>query len=163
MKFGPMCPKKAISKPFIVFLLCLSAYLLVGCAGTYGRVTFDDNVTDAFKTYQLPYDLKFYYYGVGNRHYAIVGLESKWELQSRIWRDIDPQTEKFKEAVKYIWEIENRPPYIARGSHIFDTEGNTVGVYFSGLYATVKFGPENQIQVMPDTVHHEGFLEERAD
>ena len=70
--------------------------------------------------------------------------------------------EKFKEAVKYIWEIERQPPYLARGSHIFDTEGNKAGVYYAGLYVTVKFGPDNQIQVMPDTVHSEGFLEERV-
>ena len=163
MKIRPFCPQKATSKLIVAFLFCLLALALaVGCAGSYGRVTFDDNVTDAFQADQLPSDLKFYYYGVGNRHYAIVGLEPRWELQSRIWRDIDPQSEKFKEAVKYIWEVEQRPPYNARGSQIFDPEGNKIGMYFSGLYVTVKFGPDNQIQVMPDTANQEGFLEERA-
>ena len=163
MKSGPFCLKKATSKPFIAFLFGLLAFTLAaGCAGSYGQVTFDDNVTDAFKAGQVPSDLKFYYYGVNNRHYAIVGLDPKWELKSRLWSQIDPQTEKFKEAVKNMWEIERFPPYSLRGSKIFDNEGNQVGVYYSSLYATVKFGSDNQIQVMPDTVHSEGFLEERA-
>jgi hypothetical protein len=162
VKNRPFCPKKTTSKPFIAFLSGLLAFVLAaGCAGSYGRFAFDENVTDAFKTYQVPPDLKFYYYGVNNRHYAIVGLDPKWELRSRIWRPIDPQTEEFKKAVRYIWEIEIRPPYYPRGSNIFDNEGNKVGVYYSSLYATVKFGPDNQIQVMPDSGFHEGFREER--
>jgi len=163
MKISAYYPKKVASKPFIALLFGLLAFALAtGCAGSYGRVAFDDNVTDAFKTGQVPSDFKFYYYGVNNRHYAIVGLDPKWELQSRIWSEIDPQSEKFKEAVKFMWEIENYPPYNVRGSHIFDIEGKKIGVYYSCLYATVKFGSDNQIQVMPDTVHSEGFFEERV-
>ena len=163
MKSAPFCPKRAISNPVIVFLFGLLVFALAaGCTGSYGRVAFDDNVTDAFEAGQVSSDLKFYYYGVNKRHYAIVGLDPKWELRSRIWSDIDPQTEKFKEAVKYIWEIERYPPYLARGSNIFDNEGNKIGVYYSSLYVTVKFGSDNQIQVMPDTVHSEGFFEERV-
>jgi len=162
MKSRQFCPKKATSKPFIAFLFGLLVFALAaGCTGSYGRVAFDDNVTDAFKAGQVSSDFKFYYYGVNNRHYAIVGLDPKWELQSRIWRQIDPQAEKFKEAVNHMWEIELYPPYYARGSHIFDNEGNKAGVYYSSLYVTVKFGSDNQIQVMPDTVSHEGFREER--
>ena len=163
MTIIPFCLRKATSQPFIGFLFGLLAFALAaGCAGSYGRVAFDDNVTDAFEAGQVSSDLKFYYYGVNNRHYALVGLNPKWELQSRIWSEIDPRDEKFKEAVKYIWEIERYPPYIARGSNIFDIEGNKIGVYYSSLYVTVKFGSDNQIQVMPDTVHSEGFLEERV-
>ena len=163
MKSGPFCPEKVNSKPFIAFLFGLLAFALAaGCGGSYGRAAFDDNVTDAFKTYRVSSDFKFYYYGVNNRHYALVGLDPKWELQSRIWSEIDPQTEKFKEAVKSMWETERYPPYSARGSHIFDNEGNKIGVYYSSLYVTVKFGSDNQIQVMPDSVSNEGFFEERA-
>lgn len=163
MRKRPFNPKQFISKPFVAFLFGLSAFALAaGCAGSYGRVTFDDNVTDAFKAGRVPSDFKFYYYGVNNRHYAIVGLDPKWELRSRIWRPIDPQTEEFRKAVKNIWEIEHQAPYYARGSNIFDNEGNKIGVYYSSLYVTVKFGSDNQIQVMPDTVRDEGFLEERV-
>lgn len=163
MKIKAPFPKKAASKPFIALLFGLLAFVMVaGCGGSYGRVTFDDNVTNAFKTDRVPSDYKFYYYGLNNRHYAILGLDPKWELQSRIWREIDPQSEKFKEAVKYMWEIERYPPYNVRGSHIFDNQGNKIGVYYSGLYASVKFGSDNQIQVIPDTVHSEGFFEERV-
>lgn len=162
MRKRPFSLNQVISKPFITFLFGLLAFALAaGCTGSYGRVAFDENVADAFKTFQVPADYKYYYYGVNNRHYAILGLDPKWKLQSRIWRQIDPQTEKFKEAVKYMWEIENYPPYYVRGSYIFDNEGNKVGVYYSSFYATVKFGSDNRIEVIPDTVHHEGFREER--
>ena len=162
MKLRTFYSPNADSLSFIAFVYALVVFALAaGCAGSYGRVAFDDKVTDAFKTGQIPSDFKFYYYGLNNRHYAIVGLDPKWELRSRIWSEIDPQSEKFKEAVAYMWEIEGYPPYNVRGSNIFDNEGKKIGVYYSCLYATVKFGSENQIQVMPDKVYHEGFLEER--
>ena len=163
MKISAFYPKKNASKSFIAFLYgLLVCALAAGCARSYGRVAFDDNVSDAFKTGRVPSDFNFYYYGVNNRHYAIVGLEPKWVLKSRIWSEIDPQSEKFKKAVEYMWEIENYPPYNVRGSNIFDNEGKKIGVYYSCLYATVKFGADNQIKVMPDTVYSEGFFEERV-
>ena len=163
MKFRSFCPQNGTSISFIAFLYGLVAFALVtGCAGSYGRVAFDENVTDAFKTGQVSSEFKFYYYGLNNRHYAIVGLDPGWELQSRIWSEIDPQSEKFKKALANMWEIENYPPYNVRGSNIFDNEGKKIGVYYSCLYATVKFGSDNQIQVMPDTVRSEGFFEERV-
>ena len=157
----PFYPKQAISKPLFFLFGVLVLALTAGCAGSYGRIAFDKGVTDAFKTFQVPPDYKFYYYGVNNRHYALLGLDPKWKLQSRIWTQIDPQTEKFKKAVRYMWEIENYFPYYPRGSYILDNEGNKVGVYYSALYATVKFGPDNHIEVIPDTVDHEGLREER--
>ena len=100
MRIRPFYLKKVTSKPFIAFLFGLMVFALtVGCAGSYGRVTFDDNVTDAFRTHQLPSDYNYYYYGIGNRHYALVGLDPKWELKSRIWREIDPQSETGLPAV----------------------------------------------------------------
>ncbi len=161
MKIRPLCSPKTPVKLFFVFGPGLLALVLTaGCSGSYGRVTFDDGVTAAFKTHQVPSDLKYYYYGLYNRHYALVGLDPKFELQTRIWRPIDPQSERFKEAVRNAWEIEHYAPYYARGSRILDLNGNQVGVYYSSFYVSVKFGSDNQIRVMPDSVDHEGFLRE---
>ena len=65
MRKRPFNLNQVISKPFITFLFGLLAFALAaGCTGSYGRVAFDENVADAFKTFQVPPDYKYYYYGV---------------------------------------------------------------------------------------------------
>ena len=51
-----------------------------------------------------------------------------------------------------IWDNDFHVPYIARGAHIIDNSGDTVGVYYSSLiFPTVKFQSDNQVMVILDT------------
>lgn len=151
-------PQKTTGLTCSAFGLCLLALaLMVGCSGNYGRVAWDAEVTKAFKNNQVQPDYKYYYYGDISRYYAIVGLDPKWELRSRIWQKLEPDTEKFNEATFWIWDNPYYYPHDPRGAHILDSSGNKVGVYYSSLiYVTIKFEPNNQVRVMPDTAFNWG-------
>ena len=122
--------------------------LITGCAGTYGSLKRDAEVQQAFEANQVPMDYKYYYYG-DSEPYVIFGIESKYEMNSRAWRQATPDTEDFKEMVRWIWEDYG---YYKFGANILDPQGKKVGIYYSAIRETaVKFVNENQIMVMPHT------------
>lgn len=139
-----------------IFTLCTGLMMLLlvaGCSQNYGRIHWDENVTHAFETNQVSPDYNFYQYTVGMQVYAIVGLDPKLEMHSRIWRKLaSPDTEEFKVATSRIWYNYTAILEDPRGAVIRDPAGENVGVYFSSLrFVTIKFMPENQVMVMLDT------------
>lgn len=147
--------RKNITAPTrVMFATGLLIMLLVaGCAQNYGRIHWDDNVTQAFESNQVSPDYNFYQYAVGMQVYAIVGLDPKLEMQSRIWRELAaPDTEEFKVATSRIWYNYTKIPEAPRGAVIRDPAGENVGLYFSSIdFVSVKFKPENHVMVMLDT------------
>ena len=123
--------------------------LIAGCtAGTYGSLKRDAGVQQAFESNQVPMDYKYYYYG-DSEPYVIFGIEPKYDMKSNVWRDATPDTDDFKEMVRWIWEDYG---YYKFGANILDPEGKKVGVFYSAIRETsVKFIDGNRIMVMPNT------------
>jgi len=44
-------------------------------------------------------DYKYYYYGRTNMPYAIVGIDRDYHMQSRVWREVDHDTDQFKKMI----------------------------------------------------------------
>ena len=130
----------------------LTLVLFAGCAQNYGQIHWVAAVTDAFKSARVDPNYRYYYYGVGMQTYAIVGLEPKWQMNSKMWRQLQPDSQEFKVTASRIWSDTFYSPYRARGGDIMDPNGEKVGIYYSSLsYPTVKFEPENQVMVILDT------------
>ena len=126
--------------------------MLSGCAGSYGRLNWDPQVTAEFQNHDIQQGFNYYYYGVGNRTFAIAGISTEYNMKSRIWREIPQDTEAFKSLVSRAWENYAYRPYDPQGAHILNPEGNRVGVWYSSLrFVTVKFAENNRIVLMPDT------------
>jgi hypothetical protein len=122
--------------------------LIAGCTGTYGSIKRDAGVQQAFESNQVPMDYKYYYYG-DSEPYVVIGIEPEYELNSKMWREATPDTEDFKELVRWIWEDYG---YYKFGADILDPQGKKVGVFYSAIRETsVKFVNGNQIKVMPNT------------
>lgn len=126
----------------------LAAALLSGCAATYGGFRADADVLRQFEAGSPPGSYAYYWYGHANRYYAVAGLEPRLELQSSLWRRIEPGSEEFRRAVTWIWEEYGFRPY---GAAILDGEGRRVGVWFSSLrYPSVKFMGASGVDLIPD-------------
>ncbi len=160
MKIGFIYSKKTSARLYRIggfSLGFLAAALIAGCSGDFGRIRWDADVTQAFETNQVQPDLNFYYYGIGMQTYAIVGLDPKWELKSRIWRQLEADSEEFNVVKSRIWYNDLTLPHHPRGAIILDPVGDKVGVYFSSLpLVSIKFKPKNQVMVMLDTVYIRG-------
>ncbi len=130
----------------------LITVMVSGCLGTYGRLHWDPQVTTAFKTHEVQKDFNYYYYGVGNRTFAMAGISNDYVMESKMWREVQPDTEEFKGLISRAWENSYYQPYDPRGAHILNPEGKQVGIWYSSLrFVTVKFGENNRIILIPDT------------
>jgi hypothetical protein len=126
----------------------LAAAVLSGCAATYGGFQADGNVLGQFEAGSPPAGYAYYWYGHANRYYAVAGLDPRLELQSSLWRRIEPGSEEFRRAVAWIWVEYGFRPY---GAAILDGEGRRVGVWFSSLrYPSVKFTGASGVDLIPD-------------
>ena len=136
---------------YIVLGALITSTLLSGCFENYGRLRHNGEVTRAFQTYQVEPDYKYYYYGRTNMPYAIVGIDRTYHMKSRVWREVDHDTEQFKKMIFWVWDDLYVPFYLS-GAYITDPGGKNVGVWYSGIwYAAVRFEENNRIVIMPDT------------
>ncbi len=129
-------------------IVIITLTLIAGCTANYGSLKRDAEVQQAFESNQVPMDYKYYYYG-DSEPYVIFGIEPKYEMDSKLWRDISPDTEEFKEMTRWIWEDYG---YYKFGADILDPNGVKVGIMYTSINETsVKFVGDNQIVVMPNT------------
>jgi hypothetical protein len=139
-----------VSRYTLAVAVILSALLISGCFENYGRLKHTDGVTKAFQTYQVEPDYKYYYYGRTNMPYAIVGIDRTYHMRSRVWREVDHDTEQFRKMIFWVWD-DVRVPFHLSGAHITDPGGKKVGIWYSGIwYAAVRFEENNRIVIMPD-------------
>lgn len=137
--------------------LTLSSGLLIllflaGCSQNFGRIHWDENVTQAFQNNQVDPSYNFYQYTIGMRVFAIVGLDPELELRSNIWRPLSSDTEDFSLATSRIWYSDTQLPKDPRGAIIRKPDGEDIGVYFSSIrFVSVKFKPNNRVMLMLDT------------
>jgi len=123
--------------------------MLAGCTAKYGSYKRDVGVQQAFESNQLPTDYKYFYYGVGNEPMVIFGVETKYDLNSNMWRMVSADTQEFRKLIRWIWEDYG---YNKFGAEILDPEGNRVGILYTSIRETIfKFGDDNQISVIPHT------------
>jgi hypothetical protein len=118
---------------------------LAGCAGNYGKFNRDEEVWHAFENNQLRTDYKYFHNSHHNTTYAILGLDPKYRLQSKFWREVEPNTEEFRDLAIRLWEDYNRYRY---GANLLDPAGTKIGVWYSSVYiASIRFYGDNQVEV----------------
>ena len=145
--------QKTTAKTIFMFILgVLTLVWVAGCSQNSGRIHWDENVTQAFESNQVEPGYNFYQYTIGMRVFAIVGLDPKLELQSRIWRELEADTEDFKVATSRMWDDYSQVREYPRGAVIVDPGGEKVGVYFSSIrFVSINFKPENRVALILDT------------
>jgi len=123
--------------------------LVAGCSGTYGSYRRDPGVQQSFESNRVPADYKYFYYGQDNEPIAVFGVEKKYEMNSYMWREVSADATEFRDLITWVWADYG---YDIFGADILDPEGNKVGVLYTAVRETaIKFGPDNQITVMPST------------
>ena len=121
--------------------------LIAGCSAKYGSLKKNAEVQQAFESNQVPMDYQYYHFSA-SEPYVIFGIEPKYEMDSKIWRDVAPDTAEFKEMTRWIWEDYG---YYKFGADILDPNGIKVGIMYTSIRETsVKFADDNKIVVMPN-------------
>ena len=153
MKIRYLYIKRTTAKAILMFSLGLLTLVWgVGCSQKYGQIHWDEDVTRSFEMNQVDPGYNFYQYTIGMRVFAIVGLDPKLELQSRLWRELEADTEDFEVATSRMWYDYSQIREYPRGAVIMDPAGEKVGVYFSSIrFVSINFRPENRVVLVLDT------------
>jgi len=115
-------------------ILCLSAFLYcLGCSGAnYGSLKNSRDVTQAFETYHVYAEHRYYYLNQENNPYAVVALQKGYTISDNRWIEFDPQTDKLEKVVGL---VEGFPVNYsnAYGAYLQDSKGNQIGYWYSSL------------------------------
>ena len=123
----------------------LAVTLVAGCAGQYGQLRHDPNVTGKFVQKQMHAGYNYYYTGREVLPYAIVGIKSDYTLDTKFWKPIERGTGAFERMVDRLYGSQHYPP---RGAEIVDPRGAHVGLWYSVYAMTrIRFDPGNQVNV----------------
>jgi len=150
MKDKKIVPQKTSIVGMLSFAVILGVgALLAGCSGMYGSYRRDAEIYQSFHTNQVNGNYTYYYNGVGNQVYAIIGIEPKYQIHSKFWSEVKPNTEEFKKLTNRIWADYGYRTY---GADLLDPAGNKIGIVYTSIYeVAVKFLGDNQIEVMLGT------------
>jgi hypothetical protein len=130
-------------------LLALILSIVWGCAGQYGHLRQDNEVTRMFATNSVPENYHYYIDGRYDMPYAIVGIIPEYRFVSRFWEPVEPNTEDFARMVAFMWRPRGLAHYTTgMGAYIHDPQGKKIGIWYSmHSSSTVKFREGNQVEV----------------
>ncbi len=133
---------------FVLLSFSCLIFLGNGCAGKSGRLTYDKNVTETFKSSQILKDHTYYYSGPEAKPHVIIGIKNSYTLRQDLWKKVDLTPQKLKDWISFM-EIEDREyqplPY---GAKIIDIDGNQVGIWYSRqTKPTILRGKNNEIVI----------------
>ena len=105
----------------------------IGCSGAnHGRFKHSRDVKQAFETYHVYPEHRYYYLYLENNPYAVIALRKDYTITDEQWTEFDPQTDKLEKVV----ELVERFPVgysNAYGSYLVDSSGNQIGYWYSSL------------------------------
>jgi hypothetical protein len=129
-----------------LFLLPLIV-VVVGCgSATYGRLESSPEITKVFKDGKILSSYQYYTSGFQRIPYAIIAVDSNFQLRSGGWQALDMDAAALNQIVFRMDTVYSLTP---RGAWIVDHEGNRLGVWYSSqYYTTVERRPNNQILVV---------------
>jgi hypothetical protein len=107
---------------------------LSGCSSAnYGGLQHSRDVAQAFETYHVFEEHRYYYLNQENNPFAVIALQNDYTLNGKnLWRQFDPHSDMLKKIVDL---VEGFPVNYSRtyGSYIMDPRGKRVGYWYSSL------------------------------
>jgi hypothetical protein len=105
----------------------------IACSGAnYGSFKHSRDVKQAFETYHVYPEHRYYYLHLENNPFAAIALQKDYTIADRQWTEFDPHTDKLEKVVELV-ERFSSPYSYAYGSYLEDSSGNQIGYWYSGL------------------------------
>ena len=135
-----------------VFVLCGILYL-AGCSTkNSGSLKHSRDVAQAFETYHVFPNHRYYYLNQENNPYAVVAIKSSYRINSVMWREFDPQSGKLEKIVGLVNDFSGVSSF-TYGSYLRDAQGTEIGYWYSKLrMAGIEVDNETrQVSINTDT------------
>jgi hypothetical protein len=120
----------------------------------YGSIRPNGKVTESFESYEVKPDLIYYFSGTETSPTAIIGVEKRWTLDSKLWTRIDVSPEKLKVLVQNMKTKVSPHDETLHGFDILDNRGTYLGEWFSiqGIHAVIKMGKDDKVAIHPPPI-----------
>lgn len=132
---------------WLVSLLVLS---LAGCAGRHGRFVYDEAVDQVFEELTVLSDHRYYFTGPESRPDAIIAIDKRYTLKSKLWKPVEMTSEKLKHWVDNPARRARFYPY-TYGRYIVSDDGRRIGLWYSlrdwRAFVTIKMLDDTTVQV----------------
>jgi hypothetical protein len=136
-------------KRWHIAVLCLSLFLFLSSCATHniGKLQASAEITKIFEDHQILPDYFYYYSGLQGVPDAIIGIQANFSLRLDQWRKVDLTSLTLKTWISRMQAVQLIRP---QGAWILDSEGNRVGIWFSGLQQTaVRLQQNNRVVIVP--------------
>ena len=136
--------------------LALAASLLAGCAGidrgSYGTLRLSTSASAAFESARVLPDHHYYYTGSDNNPDAIIAIQRKYTLETRLWKSVEATPKQLKDWVDRLTDLRGYG-LKTLGSDILGPNGETIGIWYSKKsdFTTVRLLDDNRVMVYPPT------------
>ncbi len=120
----------------LLLAVCLSALACAGMFRNYGRINPSDEVSNAFATFQVNKDYRYYISGPDLNPTALMGLDKSYRLDPETtWREVQMTPERMKELVEGMDTKAGMQHESQRGFQLLDNSGRPIGVWYSLIRA----------------------------
>jgi len=136
----------------LLLAVCLSTLACAGMFANYGRFNPSDAVTQAFATYQVNKDFRYYISGPDLNPNALMGLHRSYHIDpGSLWREVEMTSEKMKETVQGMNTKVYSQHDFQKGFEILDNNGRPIGVWYSIMRARTFVSMKEDGTVRIDT------------
>ncbi len=116
----------------LLLAVCLSTLACAGMFKNYGRFNPSDEVMQAFATFQVNKDFRYYITGPDLNPNALMGLHRSYQLDpSSLWREVQMTPAKMKEIVEGMNTKALTQHEFQKGFELLDNNGRPIGVWYS--------------------------------
>ena len=124
-----------MQKPYFskiaAFVAIVAGLLSYGCAGANdGVIRLSDRVNDLFESHRVLEDYNYYYSGRDARPDAVLGVNKKYTLRSRLWKPVDLTP---SQLAQWIDMMTDHRGYSIRtyGAEILGPNNEPIGIWYS--------------------------------
>lgn len=133
--------------------MILLFFAIYGCAGPYGRLKPDAEVTKIFKAYTILPDHNYYYSGPEGRPDAIIAVHTDFTLVSTRWVSFEPTSRQLRQMMEYAetyFGLDTQ--YFPSGYTILAPDGRRIGIWYSIWAQTaIEMLGSHEVRIYPPT------------
>jgi len=144
--------KTEITTMLSVFLLVVILSALSGCAttGKSSGVTYSQEATDIWHSYEILPNHHYYFWGPVSQPFYIIGIDEKYQLTPSHWKPVDLTPAMLKNWFNYIDPRVGFSPNLY-GALITGPDGERIGLWYSvrdwRRLGSASLGENNQVTV----------------
>lgn len=137
--------KSSIIVSVIISFTIFASLMVAGVSfAETGSFRINKKVATDFEAYRFDPNYEYYFMNLENDPCAVIGLKKDYAVHDSLWKKIRPDSKEFKDVIERVkrFPMAGSPAF---GAYVLDSQGNTIGVYYSSAGAGVTMNKESKM------------------